>query len=47
MLKQKEVVRYNPEMPKRFWDYPYNPITGFVVDHKRKKKIPNENISKR
>lgn len=46
MLKEKEVIRYNPEMPKRFWDYPYNPITGFVVDHKRKKKIPNENVSK-
>lgn len=46
MFKQKKIDRYNPEMPKRFWDYSYNPITGFVVDHKRKKKVPNENISK-
>ncbi len=38
-----------PPMPWDFWNYPYNPITGFLVENKRSrlfKKLNYENKEK-
>jgi len=43
MIKEMKVSKCYPDMPRDFWNYRYNPITGFMTSGKNNYYIKKEN----